>query len=191
MHMNGASISSVGWCTNVKEAGTTESHWSIIPERHNRPLRATPTTTLPIISPSAQPFMYKELSSLSALALSNNFRCFLFHYSQRFWAKLTDISLISIPHETNVVIHHRLWDCRNLVFKCGYKTNSVPNAHASHILTILNQHLSCSYKPIWNAAPFMKSLHAFNYLPSPYSGLSDQGQVWNAVIKSSVHAFQV
>ena len=163
-----------------KRSRTTESHWSIIPERHNRPLRATPTTTLPIISPSAQPFMYKELGrlfSLSALTLSNNFHCFLFHYSQRFWAKLTDIFLISFPHETNVVIYHRLWDCRNLIFKCGYKTNSVPNAHASHILTILNQHLSCSYKPIWNAAPFMKSLHAFNYLPSPYSRLSDQGQV--------------
>ena len=124
--------------------------------------------------------MYKELGrlfSLSALTLSNNFSCFLFHYSQRFWAKLTDIFLISFPHETNVVIYHRLWDCHNLVFKCGYKTNSVPNAHASHILTILNQHLSCSYKPIWNAAPFMKSLRAFNYLPSPHSGLSDQGQV--------------
>ena len=128
-----------------KRSRTTESHWSIIPERHNRPLRATPTTTLPIISPSTQPFMYKELSSLSALTLSNNFHCFLFHYSQRFWAKLTDIFLISFPHETNVVIYHRLWDCHNLVFKCGYKTNSVPNAHASHILTILNQHLSCSY----------------------------------------------
>ena len=177
-----------------KRSRTTESHWSIIPERHNRPLRATPTTTLPIISPSTKPFMYKEpgqLFSLSALTLSNNFHCFLFHYSQRFWAKLTDIFLISFPHETNVVIYHRLWDCHNLVFKCGYKTNSVPNAHASHILTILNQHLSCSYKPIWNAAPFMKSLRAFNYLPLPLPGYQTRARFRNAVIKCSVHAFHV
>ena len=171
MHMNGASISSVGWCTNVKEAAPLKAIEALS-------LRGTIGHYAPLLRP-----LYLSYPHLPSLSCIKSFpHCQLWPFQTIF-----TVFFFTIPKGFEQSSQTYLWhqsptklmylsttgyECRNLVFKCGYKTNSVPNAHASHILTILNQHLSCSYKPIWNAAPFMKSLHAFNYPPlSPFPAI--------------------
>ena len=143
---------------------------SIIPTvgspKHNRPLRATHPTTLPITSPSPLPFMYNFTYSYAVLASSSSstlffstfepsppYRGIVNNHSQSSWILLLFSFSLNYwnPHQD---------------LKCGSKMGfDAVISHAFLVLSILRQHLRSSYKPIWNLTPFMKLLQpSWDYL---------------------------
>ena len=127
--------------------------------KHNRPLRATHPTTLPITSPSPLPFMYNFTYSYAVLASSSSstlffstfepsppYRGIVNNHSQSSWILLLFSFSLNYwnPHQD---------------LKCGSKMGfDAVISHAFLVLSILRQHLRSSYKPIWNLTPLYEAV---------------------------------